>query len=143
MDEVAECASPLAVNTAFGQWCTLPATSGFDPVPLSAIASDEGISTAFLERIMALLRDAGLVVATRGVSGGYQLSRAAAEISVADVVATLEGPLSLVGCLPDDQGCDRVKGCASRQVWRRLDAAITDALHGITLSDLTMEAVTR
>jgi Rrf2 family protein len=121
----------------------LAGSDGVDPVSLSTIASEEGIPVAFLERIMALLRDAGLVIATRGVSGGYRLSRAAAEISAADVVATLEGPLSLVGCLPDDQGCDRVKGCASRQVWRRLDEAITDALNGITLSDLTMEAVTR
>jgi Rrf2 family protein len=121
----------------------LAGSGGADPVPLSTIAGDEGIPMAFLERIMALLRDAGLVVATRGVSGGYQLSRAAAEISAADVVSTLEGPLSLVGCLPDDQGCDRVKGCASREVWRRLDHAITEALNGITLSDLTMEAVTR
>jgi Rrf2 family protein len=121
----------------------LAGSVGVDPVSLSTIASEEGIPVAFLERIMALLRDAGLVIATRGVSGGYRLSRAAAEISAADIVATLEGPLSLVGCLPDDRGCDRVKGCASRQVWRRLDEAITDALNGITLSDLTMEAVTR
>lgn len=121
----------------------LAGRSGVDPVSLSTIASDEGIPMAFLERIMARLRDAGLVVATRGVSGGYRLSRATAEISVADVVAALEGPLSLVGCLPDDHGCDRSDGCASRQVWRRLDEAISDALTGITLSDLTMEAVTR
>jgi len=121
----------------------LAGRSGADPVSLSTIASDEGIPMAFLERIMARLRDAGLVVATRGVSGGYRLSRATAEISVADVVAALEGPLSLVGCLPDDHGCDRSDGCASRQVWRRLDEAISDALTGITLSDLAMEAVTR
>jgi Rrf2 family transcriptional regulator, cysteine metabolism repressor len=110
------------------------------PVPLPEIARDEAIPTAFLERILAGLRRGGLVSATRGVYGGYQLARGPEEISVADVMAALEGPLSLVGCVPDDGGCERVDGCASREVWRRLDQAITHALTGITLRDLTTEA---
>ena len=109
------------------------------PVPLSAIAASEGIPTAFLERILAVLRNGGLVLTARGVAGGYWLARAAAEISVADVVEALEGPLSLVGCLPNDAGCDRADGCASRQVWRRLDDAISGALGAITLEDLRIE----
>jgi Rrf2 family protein len=113
------------------------------PVPLSAIAASEGIPTAFLERILAGLRNGGLVLTARGVTGGYRLARPAFEISVADVVEALEGPLSLVGCLPDDQGCERAGGCASRQVWRRLDDAISGALSAITLEDLKMEATTR
>ena len=78
-------------------------TSG-RPVPLPEIAAGEGIPAPFLERILARLREAGLVKATRGVSGGYQLARAAADIAVGDVVTALEGPLSLVGCVPDDGG---------------------------------------
>jgi DNA-binding IscR family transcriptional regulator len=62
---------------------------------------------------------------------------------VGDVVTALEGPLSLVGCVPDDGACARVESCASRVVWRRLDTAISGALNGITLEDLTMEAVLR
>jgi DNA-binding IscR family transcriptional regulator len=54
----------------------------------------------------------------------------------------VDGPLSLVGCVPDDGTCERVDGCASREVWRRLDRAITGALTGITLKDLTTEATT-
>jgi len=111
------------------------------PVPLSAIAAEESIPAPFLERILARLRESGLVKATRGVSGGYQLARGAAEIPVGDVVTVLEGPLSLVGCVPDDGGCERADSCASRIVWRRLDSAITDALESITLDDLTTEAV--
>ena len=65
--------------------------------------------------------------ATRGVSGGYQLARAAADIAVGEVVTALEGPLSLVGCVPDDGACERADSCASRVVWRRLDSAITGA----------------
>jgi Rrf2 family transcriptional regulator, cysteine metabolism repressor len=113
------------------------------PVPLSAIAASEGIPTAFLERILAGLRNGGLVLTARGVAGGYRLARPAHEISVADVVLALEGPLSLVGCLPSVSGCDRAEGCASREVWRRLDDAITGALAAITLEDLRTEAIAR
>lgn len=113
---------------------------GGTPIPLPEIARDEAIPVAFLERIFAGLRRGGLVSATRGACGGYRLARVPEDISVADVMAALEGPLSLVGCVPDDGGCERVDGCASREVWRRLDQAITHALTDITLKDLTTEA---
>jgi Rrf2 family protein len=113
------------------------------PVPLPEIAAGEGIPGPFLERILARLRENGLVRATRGVAGGYQLARPPGAIAVGDVVTALEGPLSLVGCVPDDGGCDRVDSCASRVVWRRLDSAISGALNSITLEDLTREAVPR
>ncbi len=121
----------------------LAARDDAKPVPLSEIAAGEGIPAPFLERILARLRESGLVKATRGVSGGYQLGRAAGDIAVGDVVTALEGPLSLVGCVPDDGACDRAESCASRVVWRRLDSAITGALNSITLDDLTREAVPR
>lgn len=113
------------------------------PVPLSEIAAGEGIPAPFLERILARLRESGLVKATRGASGGYQLAREPGGIAVGDVVTALEGPLSLVGCVPDDAACERADSCASRLVWRRLDSAITGALSAITLEDLTGEAVSR
>lgn len=121
----------------------LAARDDEQPVPLSTIAASEAIPMAFLERILAGLRNGGLVLTARGVSGGYRLARSAEQISVADVVEALEGPLSLVGCLPDGQGCERAGGCASRQVWRRLDDAISGALGAITLEDLKMEATTK
>ena len=78
-----------------------------DPVPLTEIARREDMPTAFLERILARLREGGLVASTRGASGGYRLSRPAEAISVADIVTAIEGPLSLVGCLPDEGGCSQ------------------------------------
>jgi Rrf2 family protein len=113
------------------------------PVPLPEIAAHEDIPAPFLERILARLRDSGLVRATRGVSGGYQLAVPAADITVGDVVTALEGPLTLVGCLPDDGACARAESCASKVVWRRLETAISGALNGITLDELTREAVPR
>lgn len=121
----------------------LAARGGEHPVPLPEIAAEEGIPAPFLERILARLREGGLVKATRGVTGGYQLARDSAGIAVGDIVTALEGPLSLVGCVPDEEACARAESCASRVVWRRLDTAISGALNGITLEDLTREAVPR
>ncbi len=113
-----------------------------DPVPLTVIARREDMPTAFLERILARLRAGGLVASTRGASGGYRLSRPAGAISVADIVTAIEGPLSLVGCLPDEGGCARSGSCASQRVWRRLDDAISRALGDISLGELSVEALT-
>lgn len=110
------------------------------PVPLTEIVAREGIPGPFLERILARLRDSGLVVTTRGVSGGYQLGRDAGTIAVGDIVTALEGPLTLVGCIADDGACERSGSCASRTAWRKLDRAITDALNDLTLDDLTRES---
>jgi Rrf2 family protein len=77
------------------------------------------------------------------VSGGYELARSASDIVAGDIMTALEGPLSLAGCVPDDGRCERAESCASRVVWRRLDSAISDALNGITLEDLTREAMPR
>ena len=117
--------------------------AGTRPVPLTEIVTHEGIPGPFLERILAQLRESGLVMTTRGVSGGYQLARGADAIPVGDIVTALEGPLALVGCVPDDSACERSQSCASRAVWRRLDSAISGALNGITLKDLTTEVEPR
>ncbi len=114
---------------------------GEKPVPLPEIAAGEGIPAPFLERILALLRESGLVRATRGAAGGYRLARPPADIPVGAIVDALEGPQSLVGCLPDKDACERAGACASRAVWRRLDDAISSALNDITLEDLTSEVV--
>jgi len=111
------------------------------PVPLSEIAAAEGIPGAFLERILGRLREGGLVKATRGAAGGYQLAVEAGGIAVGDVVTALEGPLALVECVPDGTACARAGSCASRVAWRKLDSAISGALNSITLDDLTREAV--
>jgi len=116
---------------------------GADPVPLSEIAASEGISPAFLERIAAQLKGAGLVGATRGAAGGYRLARRAAEISVADVVVALEGPLDLLDCVHDAHKCGRSEGCPSRRALTRLDEAVQAALAGVSLNDLVTEGMTQ
>ena len=117
--------------------------AGARPVPLTEIVTHEGIPGPFLERILAQLRESGLVMTTRGVCGGYQLALGTDAIPVGDIVTALEGPLALVDCVPDASGCERSQSCVSRTVWSRLDNAVNGALNGITLKDLTAEVESR
>ncbi len=111
------------------------------PAPLAEIAASEAIPAPFLERILAQLRDAGLVKSTRGASGGYALARPPERVAVYDVVTALEGPLTFVECVGTDRSCVRADGCASRVLWRRLDDAVQEALEGVSLADLVAEGV--
>lgn len=113
------------------------------PTPLHEIAAAEEIPAAFLERILAQLRDAGLIRSTRGAAGGYELARPATEISAGDVVKVLENPRPMVDCLEEPDSCSRSENCPARPMWRRLDAAVAGALDSVTLAELNQEEAQR
>src|SRR5215218_3165292 len=76
---------------------------GRQPLSLKAIAEAESLPLAYLERIAALLKKAGMVEATRGAHGGYMLARPAAEITMDQVVLALEGHIAPMDCFLDDR----------------------------------------
>jgi Rrf2 family transcriptional regulator, cysteine metabolism repressor len=114
---------------------------GTGPASLSAVAADEDLPRAYLEQLAMALRDAGLVVSTRGARGGYQLARPPAEIRMSDVLRALEGPIAPMLCATDDPEhallCDRSARCTVNVLWVRVRDAITGALDAMTLADLT------
>jgi Rrf2 family protein len=100
------------------------------------LASTQQIPPKFLESILSQLRSGGLVASQRGAEGGYQLARAADEISVADVIRELEGPIATVrGVRPDELEYD---GAASglRDVWLELRTRMRGVLEETTLADI-------
>jgi Rrf2 family protein len=114
----------------------LAAAEGEGPVRGERIAQSQEIPLKFLENILLELRHAGLVQSRRGVEGGYWLARAADEISVADVIRAVEGPLASVrGTRPDDV---RYMGDAEalRDVWLALRASLRSVLDHVTLADI-------
>src|SRR3989304_9959497 len=76
-----------------------------EATPIAHIAQRHGIPDSFLEKIMQELRQAGLVEATHGRSGGYRLARPPPQISLKEVVHALEGPIALVMCLDPNLKC--------------------------------------
>jgi Rrf2 family protein len=107
-----------------------------DMLTAEQVAKAQGIPANFLENILRDLRRGGIVESRRGQQGGYVLARPAGEISLADVIRAVEGPLANVrGNPPEDLAYD---GSAAklRDVWVALRASVRSVLEGVTLADL-------
>ena len=78
----------------------------------------------------------GLLVSQRGTRGGYSLARRPEEISVAEVIAALEGPIALTECSAHPGVCQQESSCHVRSPWQRINRTIHETLEGIRLSDL-------
>ena len=118
---------------------------GQPPVSLKAIAEQENLPLAYLERIAALLKKAGLLTATRGAHGGYLLARRPEEITMDAVVLALEGAIAPMDCFFDDRD-GRVScahhdegdqgHCATKLLWTRVQLGVIKSLQRTTLAEL-------
>ncbi|MEO8106647.1 MAG: Rrf2 family transcriptional regulator [Actinomycetes bacterium] len=100
------------------------------------LASEQAIPARFLEGILRQLRQAGIIASQRGAEGGYRLARAASDITVADVVRALDGPLADIrGDRPENADYD---GAAEhlREVWIATRAALRGVLDHVTLEQI-------
>lgn len=114
----------------------LAINAGKGPVPLRDLASRQEISAKYLEQLLIPLKGAGLVKSVRGARGGYLLSTDPTNITLYDIVRSLEGPLAPVECVQDAQYCDRVGGCTVHIVWGDMGQLLVDFLTAIDLSEL-------
>lgn len=114
------------------------ATHGGDKhIPLREISERQNITVKYLEQIMTPLLKAGFVNSFRGNSGGYQLKKSADEVTVGEIIRTMEGSLAPVACLEgEENSCPQRNECQTLPVWEKLDQLIEDYLNGIVLSDL-------
>jgi|SRR5579884_1770884 len=119
----------------------LAKAQGQGTLSLSEIATREHMPLPYLEQVIGPLRKAGLVEGTRGVHGGYRLTRSPEQISVGEIVRVLDGPdaTAPVECVGEgyvDGTCARDSDCLSRPLWSRVKAAMDMVLFGTTLADL-------
>jgi Rrf2 family transcriptional regulator, cysteine metabolism repressor len=115
---------------------------GSGPMSLAEVARVEHLPLAYLEQLAGALRRGGLVESTRGVHGGYALSKPPAEISVLDVVTLVDGEVAPVECVAHDYTpgcCTREGECASRPLWLRLKRSIDAVLSTTTLEELVAD----
>ena len=106
------------------------------PQAIKTIAERQSIPEAYLEQLFAALKRDKLVNSIRGAQGGYTLSRPPEEITVGDVLRTLEGGLNLVDCLLEEDTCGKSCACPSRIVWMKLRDGLNAIVDGITLQDM-------
>jgi Rrf2 family protein len=104
-------------------------------VTAETIASTQGIPVRFLLNILADLRRVGLVESRRGPEGGWWLSRPAVEITVADAIRAVDGPLAHIAAV-DADGAGVETATTVSDVWQAVRATVREVLEGITLADL-------
>ena len=104
---------------------------------LKDIAEKEEISEKYLSHLVIPLKASGLISSSRGAHGGYMLAKAPSQITLKEIVQTLEGNISCVECVKNPSVCPRVSKCATRRIWEKLDKKISDELSSVTLKDLT------
>lgn len=112
------------------------AGAGEGPVKADQIADAQGIPLNFLENILAELRRAGIVHSRRGASGGYLLARPPEDVSLADIIRAVEGPLANVRGLPPDELDYPGAAQPLRDVWVALRASVRSVLEQVTLADV-------
>ncbi|MDF1510648.1 Rrf2 family transcriptional regulator [Robertmurraya sp. DFI.2.37] len=102
---------------------------GDGPISLKAIAQANDLSEHYLEQLIAPLRNAGLVKSIRGAYGGYVLADEPSKITSGDIIRVLEGPITPVEGIEDEEP-------AKRELWIRIRDAVKDVLENTTLEDL-------
>ena len=113
---------------------------GSGPVSLSEMADHESLPRPYLEQLVVSLREADLVISTRGAHGGYELARPPATIRMSEVITALEGPIAPMICASNDPHdaatCQRAGFCNVERLWQRVRDAIVEALDSMTLAEL-------
>ena len=105
-------------------------------IPSNKIAEEMQISRIFLSRINSQLVNAGLIRTRRGARGGVMLAKPAADISVYDVVTTIDGPITLIDCIADPESCPLSPDCPYRTFWEETQNALIARMKAVSLQEM-------
>ena len=106
-------------------------------VPMKTIAENQGLSLKYLERIIPVLTQNGILEGLQGKNGGYRLCRKPEEITADEILCLTEGDLAPVTCLEcGAEPCQRLDNCRTVAMWANFHKLIHDYFKGITLADL-------
>ena len=101
------------------------------------IAEDTAIPTPTVAKLLKMLSKADLVTSQRGIAGGYFLSRSPLEITVAEIIRAVEGPIALTACVDGNEGdCSAEAFCTMRGNWDQVNRAVTEALEKVSLVEM-------
>jgi FeS assembly SUF system regulator len=109
-------------------------------VSAQQLATEARLPLPTVAALLKRLGRAGLVRGSRGVAGGYSLARPPKDISVAEIIAVIEGPVALTECALGDGNCSLESDCVTRANWRQISRAVRVALEAVTLADMTRPA---
>ncbi len=101
-----------------------------------ALAEQSHLELPTVSKVLKLLVKTGLVDSYRGASGGYSLERNAQDISVAQIIAAIEGPIAMTECSVEEGLCAQEALCSLRGNWQRISLAVATAMEGVSLADM-------
>ena len=113
----------------------LALNAGKGPVSLAEIAGRQELSLSYLEQLFSKLRKRDLVASARGPGGGYRLGKAAADVSVADIISAVDESVDVTSCAGKSD-CHDGQICLTHHLWNDLTRQISTFLSGISLQDL-------
>jgi len=100
------------------------------------LATRTHVSAPTVSKLLKQFTKSGLVASLRGAHGGYRLGRSPTHITVADVIAAIDGPIGLTQCSVHKGDCAVESTCGVRSNWRLINTAIHQALKSVTLADM-------
>ena len=102
------------------------------------IAEATGLPTPTVSKLLATLAREGLLKSVRGAKGGYGLAVPSGQISVARIIAAIDGPINITHCIEHGPGsCDVELLCPSRGGWQAINRAVRQALEGVSLAEIS------
>ena len=115
--------------------------AGASDSPATVLSAQDLAARARLElptvsKLLKQLAHAGLVESFRGVNGGYRLARIPEQISIAEIVIAMEGPIGMTECSAHAGQCDHEPHCGVRVNWQRINQTIAHALANVSLADM-------
>ncbi len=117
---------------------TVPASTR---VPGPVVARAIGAPESFVSKVLQQLVQARLATSQRGMRGGFQLARGAADMSLLEVVEAIEGPTQLNLCLPEGPNCSRKEWCGAHPVWAEAQAALVKVLGKTSIAQLELTSI--
>jgi FeS assembly SUF system regulator len=111
-----------------------------DVLSTAQLADDARLELPTVSKLLKALAHAGLVESFRGVNGGYRLARAAEQITLAEIVEAMEGPIGMTECSVGVGQCERESHCSVRGNWQRINSAVDGALREVSLADMLQPA---
>jgi Rrf2 family protein len=126
----------IPAKVDYGMRALLALVARDEPATGEALAAEQGLPAKFLGAILTDLRRAGLLASQRGAEGGYRLARPARDISVADVMRALDGPLAEVRGLRPEAASYHGAAEHLQEVWVAVRASLRSVLEQVTLDDV-------
>jgi len=102
-----------------------------------ALADRTRMELPTVSKVLKLLSRAGLVQSFRGANGGYSMDRDAGSISVAEIIAAIEGPIAMTECSVEVGLCSQEDSCGLRSNWQRISSAVAKAMENVTLAEMS------